>query len=187
MAPISRIELSKRAHLAPASIIKIVRELLEVHLVKEVECQDISNRGRLAIGLALAPEAWDYLSSRISRGTLTFSLRDLSSKLVVEEHPPLAAGHCDSLLKRILCAVDQFFIRHQSKLERLTAIAITLLGTIDVASGVAHHMPFYLIRVYCPIRVYCLGAARGSHWSAGLFAARHQCLDDGGSAIRRST
>lgn len=38
LAPISRIELSKRAHLAPASITKIVRELLEVHLVKEVEC-----------------------------------------------------------------------------------------------------------------------------------------------------
>lgn len=67
LAPISRIELSKRAHLAPASITKIVRELLEVHLVKEVECQDLSNRGRPAIGLALAPEAWHYLSARIIR------------------------------------------------------------------------------------------------------------------------
>ena len=157
LAPISRIELSKRAHLAPASITKIVRELLEVHLVKEVECQDISNRGRPAIGLALAPEAWHYLSARISRGTLTLSLRDLSSKLVVEEHLPLAAGHCDPLLKRILCAVDQFFIRHQSKLERLTAIAITLLGTIDVASGVVHHMPFY------PVRDMPLGPSLEAH------------------------
>ncbi|MEX0632543.1 hypothetical protein M8494_12215 [Serratia ureilytica] len=37
LGPISRIELSKRAQLAPASITKIVRELLEAHLVKEAE------------------------------------------------------------------------------------------------------------------------------------------------------
>ncbi|CVG74285.1 Making large colonies protein [Serratia marcescens] len=46
-------------------------------------------------------------------------------------------------MKRILTEVDQFFIRHQSKLERLTAIAITLPGMIDVQSGVVHRMPFY--------------------------------------------
>lgn len=39
LGPISRIELSKRAQLAPASITKIVRELLEAHLVKETEYQ----------------------------------------------------------------------------------------------------------------------------------------------------
>ncbi|MGA9618828.1 MAG: ROK family protein, partial [Serratia proteamaculans] len=46
-------------------------------------------------------------------------------------------------LKRILSEVDQFFIRHQSKLERLTAIAITLPGMVDAISGVVHRMPFY--------------------------------------------
>jgi len=65
LAPISRIELSKRTYLAAASIIKIVRELPEVHLVNEVECQDIGNLGRPAIGLVLAPEAWHYLSARL--------------------------------------------------------------------------------------------------------------------------
>jgi transcriptional regulator of PTS gene len=120
LGPISRIELSKRAQLAPASITKIVRELLEAHLVKETEYQEIG-----------------------SRGSITLALRDLSSKLVVEELLPLAAEHPEPLLKRILTEVDQFFIRHQSKLERLTAIAITLPGMIDVQSGVVHRMPFY--------------------------------------------
>ena len=62
---------------------------------------------------------------------------------MVEEQLPLAAEHPEPLLKRILTEVDQFFIRHQSKLERLTAIAITLPGMIDVQSGVVHRMPFY--------------------------------------------
>ena len=102
LGPISRIELSKRAQLAPASITKIVRELLEAHLVKETEYQEIGSRGRPAVGLVLDTEAWHYLSARISRGSITLALRDLSSKLVVEELLPLAAEDPEPLLKRIL-------------------------------------------------------------------------------------
>ncbi|ENI0473783.1 ROK family transcriptional regulator Mlc, partial [Yersinia enterocolitica] len=128
--PISRIELSKRAQLAPASITKIVRELVEAHLVKETEYQDVGSRGRPAIGLVLDTEAWHYVSGRISRGSITLALRDLSSKLVVEDQIPLPDSHSEPLLNRILSEVDQFFIRHQEKLERLTAIAITMPGII---------------------------------------------------------
>jgi hypothetical protein len=39
--------------------------------------------------------------------------------------------------------IDQFFIRHQQKLERLTAIAITMPGIIDTENGIVHRMPFY--------------------------------------------
>ncbi|CNE59373.1 ROK family transcriptional regulator [Yersinia nurmii] len=141
--PISRIELSKRAQLAPASITKIVRELVEAHLVKETEFQDVGSRGRPAIGLVLDTEAWHYLSGRISHGSITLALRDLSSKLVVEDLLPLPDSHPEPLLNRILNEVDQFFIRHQEKLERLTAIAITMPGMIDAPAGIVHKMPFY--------------------------------------------
>ncbi|AVJ17854.1 sugar metabolism global transcriptional regulator Mlc [Serratia rhizosphaerae] len=143
--PISRIELSKRAQLAPASITKIVRELLEAHLVRETEYQEVGSRGRPAVGLVLDTEAWHYLSARISRGSITLALRDLSSKMVVEEQLPLAAEHDEPLLTRILTEVDQFFSRHQRLLERLTAIAITLPGMIDAANGIVHRMPFYTV------------------------------------------
>ncbi|MBU9845577.1 ROK family transcriptional regulator [Rahnella ecdela] len=141
--PISRIELSKKAQLAPASITKIVRELLQAHLVLETEFQDPGSRGRPAIGLALDTQAWHYLSARISPGSITLGLRDLSSKLVVEEVLPLPEQAPQPLLKRIISEIDQFFIRHQRKLERLTAIAITLPGMIDARRGIVHRMPFY--------------------------------------------
>ncbi|WP_114195867.1 sugar metabolism global transcriptional regulator Mlc [Edaphovirga cremea] len=141
--PISRIELSKRAQLAPASITKIVRELLEAHLVQETEFQEVGSRGRPAVGVILDTVAWHYLSARISPGSITLALRDLSSKMVVEEKLPLPAEHSLPLLDRILSEVDQFFIRHQSKLERLTAIAITMPGMIDATAGIVHRMPFY--------------------------------------------
>ncbi|KAA9001866.1 ROK family transcriptional regulator [Affinibrenneria salicis] len=141
--PISRIELSRLAQLAPASITKIVRELLEAHLVQETEYQEAGGRGRPAIGLVLDTEAWHYLSGRINRHSLTLALRDLSSKLVVEEVLALPEEDEQPLLTRIVNQIDQFFIRHQKQLERLTAIAITAPGLIDAGSGVIHRMPFY--------------------------------------------
>ncbi|WP_428946077.1 sugar metabolism global transcriptional regulator Mlc [Pantoea sp. FN060301] len=141
--PISRIDLSKKAQLAPASITKIVREMLEAHLVQETEFQDAGSRGRPAVGLILDTVAWHYLSARIGNGEITYALRDLSSALVVEELCPLPVEDDEPLLARIVAGIDAFFIRHQQKLERLTAIAITLPGILNTDKGIVHRMPFY--------------------------------------------
>lgn len=143
LGPVSRIDLSRLAQLAPASITKIVREMLEAHLVQETEIQEPGSRGRPAVGLMVETEAWHYLALRISRGEIHLALRDLSSKLVVEERLELTLHDTQPLLKRIITQIDQFFIRHQGKLERLTSIAITLPGIIDTESGIIHRMPFY--------------------------------------------
>ena len=80
LGPVSRIDLSRFAQLAPASITKIVREMLEAHLVQETEIQEPGSRGRPAVGLMVETEAWHYLAVRISRGEIHLSLRDLSSQ-----------------------------------------------------------------------------------------------------------
>ena len=141
--PVSRIDLSRLAQLAPASITKIVREMLEAHLVQETEIQDPGSRGRPAVGLMLETEAWHYLSVRINRGEISLGLHDLSSQLIVEDTLSLPVEDPNPLLERVISQVDQFFIRHQHKLERLTAIAITLPGIIDTVRGIVHRMPFY--------------------------------------------
>ena len=143
LGPVSRIDLSRLAQLAPASITKIVREMLEAHLVQETEIQEPGSRGRPAVGLVVETEAWHNLSLRISRGEIFLSLRYLSSKLVVEERQELPLTDEKPLLQRIIVHIDQFFIRHQQKLERLTAIAITLPGIIDTEHGIVHRMAFY--------------------------------------------
>lgn len=88
-------------------------------------------------------EAWHYLSLRISRGEIFLALRDLSSKLVVEDRLELPLKAEQSLLDAIVTHIDHFFIRHQQRLERLTAIAITMPGIIDTENGIVHRMPFY--------------------------------------------
>lgn len=144
--PISRIELSKRAQLAPASITKIVREMLEAHLVQETEFQEPGSRGRPAIGLILDTVAWHYLAIRLHHGEMIMTLRDLSSRSLVEEILPLPEETQQPLLASLVNEVDAFFIRHQQKLERLTAIAITLPGLINAASGVVHRLPGYAVQ-----------------------------------------
>lgn len=141
--PISRIELSKRAQLAPASITKIVREMLDAHLVQETEFQEPGSRGRPAIGLVLDTDAWHYLAMRIQPGQLTLTLRDLSSRALQEDRLPLPLDSGQPLLQTLLEQVNAFFVRYQHKLERLTAIAITLPGLLHAPSGVVHRMPGY--------------------------------------------
>jgi transcriptional regulator of PTS gene len=62
---------------------------------------------------------------------------------VVEDCLEMALVSETPLLERVITQVDQFFIRHQQKLERLTSIAITLPGIIDTENGIVHRMPFY--------------------------------------------
>lgn len=108
LGPVSRIDLSRLAQLAPASITKIVREMLEAHLVQELEIKEAGSRGRPAVGLMVETEARHYLSIRISRGEIFLALRDLSSKLVVEECLPLPLTEATPLLERIITHVDRF-------------------------------------------------------------------------------
>ncbi|CAK8738480.1 hypothetical protein SODG_002104 [Sodalis praecaptivus] len=106
--PVSRIALSKYAHLAPASITKIVRELMEAHLVGETEYQENGLRGRPAVGVVVETQAWHFLSLHISHGSLSLSLRELSSKLVVEDTVSLPSQASLPLLTRLIAEVDAF-------------------------------------------------------------------------------
>lgn len=58
--PISRIDLSKLSGLAPASITKISRELMEGHLIHETVVQESLSRGRPAVGLQTDNTGWHF-------------------------------------------------------------------------------------------------------------------------------
>lgn len=60
------------------------------------------------MGLVVETEARHYLSLRISRGEIFLALRDLSSKLVVEDCLELPLNDETPLLARIVTLVDQF-------------------------------------------------------------------------------
>lgn len=141
--PISRIELSKRSQLAPASITKIVRELMDAHLVKETQIQETSMRGRPAVGLMLDNDGWQFLSMRLGRGYLTMALHSLSSDILVQERHELAVMPQEALLATVVECVKAFFSRHHEVVDRVTSIAVSLPGLVNSAQGTVIQMPHF--------------------------------------------
>ncbi len=141
--PISRIELSKRSQLAPASITKITRELIDAHLIKETQFQEPSSRGRPAIGLVPANEGWQFLSIRLGRGYLTIALHALGGEILVEERQDIEELHQEDVVKKLLDEINIFFANHVSELDRMTAIAVSLPGLVNSSEGMVLQMPHY--------------------------------------------
>ncbi|MCW8327236.1 ROK family protein [Photobacterium sp. SDRW27] len=141
--PISRIELSKRSQLAPASITKITRELIEAHLIKETQYQESTSRGRPAIGLVPANEGWQFLSIRLGRGYLTIALHELGGDILVEERQDIEVLQQDAVLDKLLSEINTFFANHVGELDRITAIAVSLPGLVNAEQGVVLQMPHY--------------------------------------------
>lgn len=164
LGPVSRIDLSRLAQLAPASITKIVREMLEAHLVQELEIKEAGNRGRPAVGLVVETEAWHYLSIRIGRGEIFLALRDLSSKLVVEDRLDLPLQSETPLLQRILHQVESIFYSSSAETGAIDVHRHNHAGIIDTENGIVHRMPFY-----DDVKEMPLGAALETHTGVPVY------------------
>ena len=77
--PISRIQIADVSQLAPASVTKITRQLLERGFIKEV-AQQASTGGRRAISLTTEVEPFHSIAIRVGRDYLKFSLYHLGGR-----------------------------------------------------------------------------------------------------------
>ena len=143
--PISRISLSKKAQLAPASVTKITRELIDAHLIKEIEFPVLGLRGRPAIGLEIESQGWQFLSIRIDIDFITLSLRELNTKSITKQVIPFQAEGNLLFGEKLLICINNFFTQHQNILERLTAISLISSGVINPTTGTLIEFPYYKI------------------------------------------
>nr|WP_086938284.1 ROK family protein [Thaumasiovibrio occultus] len=143
--PISRIELSKLSQLAPASITKITRELMDAHLIQETQILEPISRGRPAIGLKTRNEGWQFLSLRLGRGYLTISLHEHGGDLLIDERQTLKEVDQEPLIQKLIVEINQFFANHVSEVDRVTSIAVSLPGLVNAEDGIVIQMPHYNI------------------------------------------
>lgn len=141
--PISRIDLSKTSELAPASITKITRELIDAHLIHETTVQEATSRGRPAVGLQTNNEGWQFLSMRLGRGYLTIALHEHGGSVLVDTKITIEEIEQEDVLERLLHEIEEFFQGYSDKLDRVTSIALTLPGLVDSDKGVVLQMPHY--------------------------------------------
>ncbi|OEF26918.1 sugar metabolism global transcriptional regulator Mlc [Vibrio rumoiensis] len=143
--PISRIDLSKLSGLAPASITKISRELMEGHLIHETVVQESISRGRPAVGLQTDNAGWQFLSIRLGKGYLIIALHELGGNVVADYKVEIEETDQVALQQRILTEIEQFFASHAHVVERMTSIAVTLPALVNFAEGIVLQMPYFNI------------------------------------------
>lgn len=138
--PISRIQIAELSQLAPASVTKITRQLIERGLIKEVE-QQASTGGRRAISIVTETRGFNTIGVRLGRNDATLTLFDLSGKSLAEEHYPLPQRTQETLENALFDIIAQFKELYQRKLRELIAIAVILPGLVDPDKGVIRYMP----------------------------------------------
>lgn len=137
--PISRIQLAEYSQLAPASITKITRQLLERRLIKEV-AQQASTGGRRAISIVAETRAFQTLGVRLGRHNATLALYNLSGKVLASQCVPLPYRTVATLEPALFSAIARFLADWQRKIHQLIAIAVVLPGLVD-EHGVVSYMP----------------------------------------------
>ncbi len=138
--PISRIQVADVSNLAPASVTKITRQLLERGLIKEVAHQ-ASTGGRRAISLTTECSPFHSIAVRLGRDVIEISLFDLSSKELARQSEAFSYASEAELVEGLMLRINQFLAANQSILKELIAIGVTLPGLIDPENGIVDYMP----------------------------------------------
>ncbi|MGF1687642.1 ROK family transcriptional regulator [Photobacterium japonica] len=138
--PISRIQVADVSQLAPASVTKITRQLLERGLIKEV-AQQASTGGRRAISLTTESAPFHSIAIRLGRNYIEITLYDLSGKFIAGNAHPFSYTSQQVLVDGLLEHIRQFISENQPAIRELVAFGITLPGLIDPEKGVVEYMP----------------------------------------------
>ncbi|MCG3461465.1 ROK family transcriptional regulator [Xenorhabdus bovienii] len=138
--PISRIQIAEESQLAPASVTKITRQLLERGLIKEVE-QQASTGGRRAISIITETHHFHTIGVRLGRHDATVALFNMSGKTLVEQHYSVPENTQQEVENRIISAIEDFIEKNQRRLRELIAISVILPGLVDPDEGVIRYMP----------------------------------------------
>lgn len=138
--PISRIQIAEISQLAPASVTKITRQLIERGLIKEVE-QQASTGGRRAISIVTENHGFHTIAVRLGRQDATLALFDLGGELLAEQHYPVPHSGQDAVEAALFSAIDSFMQQQHRVLKEIIAIAVILPGLVDPERGVVRFMP----------------------------------------------
>ncbi len=140
--PISRVNIAQISALAPASVTNITRQLMEHKLITEV-AQEASTGGRPAISLKTNQIGFYFVSCRLGREEIQFSVMNLTGQVIKHHLVKLKLHDAENIVKvlkkNIQLCMDEF------PRLRFIAIAITMAGLIDPTTGTVLYSPNHQI------------------------------------------
>lgn len=193
--PISRIQVADVSQLAPASVTKITRQLLERGLIKEV-AQQASTGGRRAISLTTETAPFHSVAIRLGRDYIQTSLYDLSGMQLAHSYQPFLYQDQQQLLDGLIAHIRKFLADHQTKLKTLIAFGITLPGLVNPETGVVEYMPNItieklaladVIRDNFHVECFVGNDVRGMALAEHYFGASKDCRDSIFVSVHRGT
>lgn len=193
--PISRIQVADVSQLAPASVTKITRQLLERGLIKEV-AQQASTGGRRAISLTTEVEPFHSVAIRLGRDYIQFSLYDLGGKELSSAYNEFFYTTEEELVEGLLSHLKSFIQTNHTTINQLIAIGVILPGLVNPETGVVEYMPNITIdnlslsdviektfHVQCFVGNDVRGMALAEHY----FGASKDCQDSILVSVHRGT
>ncbi|MGF1911009.1 ROK family transcriptional regulator [Vibrio kasasachensis] len=193
--PISRIQVADVSHLAPASVTKITRQLLERGLVKEV-AQQASTGGRRAISLTTEVVPFHSVAVRLGRDYIQFSLFDLGGKELASDYQEFYYTTQGELVDGLLLFLKNFIQYNQSSINQLIAIGVALPGLVNPESGIVEYMPNIhvdnlnlgdLIQNTFHVQCFVGNDVRGMALAEHYFGASKDCQDSILVSVHRGT
>ncbi|MBL1377875.1 ROK family transcriptional regulator [Zobellella iuensis] len=182
--PISRVKIAELSNLAPASVTKITRTLLEHGLIREMEHQ-ASTGGRRAISLTTVTKDFHLISVKLGRGELSLSLYDLEGHPHGREIHVFPSQPQDALLTALCAYIGDFIARRAGKLN-LIALSVIMPGLTDALRGQVIYHPSYplaqvelaaILRRALGLPVFIGNDIRALALAEHYFGAARDCLD----------
>lgn len=129
---IDRANLAKMTGLSPATVTKVVGDLIEIGLVEETGVAD-STGGRKPILLNVRPGKSCVLGLKIGVGYLDYSLTDLSGSVLASERKLME----NTVPEEVVSATGEILAKWSDLIgERLLGIGIAVSGIVDSLRGV---------------------------------------------------
>ncbi|WP_022940950.1 ROK family transcriptional regulator [Psychromonas hadalis] len=133
-APISRVKIAKVSQLAPASVTKITRHLIEKGIITETERQP-STGGRCAISLAPNSQKIYVIAAKIGRKFLSISHYNLAGKKSIDKRFNIEDKKGESLISLLRREIKSLIDDELQQGNSISAISITLSGLINPQQG----------------------------------------------------
>jgi predicted NBD/HSP70 family sugar kinase len=139
--PLSRAALAAQIGLTRSSISRIVDELIEQHLIREVELTS-GQMGRPGMLLELDPQGGSAIGLEIGVNFVSVLLTDFSARVLWRERLSLADGAtCDEYLAKAERLIHSALQISKAQHLRQMGIGVGVWGLVDHAGGIIRFAP----------------------------------------------
>jgi predicted NBD/HSP70 family sugar kinase len=141
---VSRRQLARLTKLTEASLSRIVRELIDSHLVRETEPSAKAQRGRPEVGLFLDPVHLYVLAVCISTYERKLSLVGITGERLWECDVPFSnRGTAEGLLQHVAARFEEARSSPDLRLKRALGVAFALSDTEAFGAGLMSELHDY--------------------------------------------